>query len=165
MILRAEENQYQELTDISFGAKRYWDYPSHFYEIWKDELTITKNYITSNEVYIHKDVHRITGYYSLVILAEPLKIAGVKLTAGLWLDHMFVTPSLIGQGIGRKLFNHCIKTNSAKKHDLLHILADPYALEFYQKMGCRKISEFPSTIAGRTTPYLHYSLSTKNGIP
>ena len=33
------------LTSISFGAKRYWNYPEEYYEIWHDELTITKDYI------------------------------------------------------------------------------------------------------------------------
>ncbi len=41
--LRAEEAEI--LTEISFQSKGYWDYPPEYFDIWKDELTITGDYI------------------------------------------------------------------------------------------------------------------------
>ncbi len=38
------------LTDISFAAKNYWNYPQEYFEIWKEELTITDEYIDKGAV-------------------------------------------------------------------------------------------------------------------
>jgi len=67
---------------------------------------------------------------------------------------MFIWPSSIGQSIGTELFNHAHKVCKNKGVNILYILSDPHAVGFYQKMGCRFVLEFPSTIEGRTTPLL-----------
>ena len=40
------------LTRLSFASKGYWGYPEEYFEIWKDELTITPAYILENDVFI-----------------------------------------------------------------------------------------------------------------
>lgn len=50
LIRRAEDKECNTLTSISFAAKRYWKYPEEYFDIWKDELTITEDYINQNEV-------------------------------------------------------------------------------------------------------------------
>ena len=39
------------LTEISFDAKKHWNYPDNYYDLWRDELTITKEYIHQNIVF------------------------------------------------------------------------------------------------------------------
>ena len=161
MIRRATGKESGILTEISFRSKKYWQYPDEYYEIWREELTISARYVSENEVYVYQYNENISGYYSLVELPESLNINGVILAAGLWLDHMFLLPDAIGKGIGRKLFHHALTVCSEKRYKVLRILADPNASAFYLKMGCRYMKEFPSTIPGRTTPYLEYKLSGK----
>lgn len=156
MIRRAQPSEHDVLTTISFRSKAYWSYPDHYFRIWHDELTITAGYIERQEVYVHENEAELYGYYSLRELAEDLVLTDVRLQAGLWLEHMFVAPEHIGRGIGRALFNHCRQRLSERREHCLRILADPYARKFYEKMGCRYIQEYPSSIAGRTTPYLYY---------
>jgi maltose O-acetyltransferase len=157
MIRRAQAREHEILSRISFAAKRYWKYPAHYYDIWQDELTITPAYIGSHEVYLHEE-EDIAGFYSLTELHSPLSVGEIILEAGLWLEHMFILPQYIGRGIGRKLFHHCLAGCSSKEHRTLRILADPNAAGFYTKMGCSYIKDYPSTIPGRTTPYLEYLL-------
>jgi GNAT superfamily N-acetyltransferase len=157
MIRRARTDEHHILTSLSFYSKRYWQYPESYYQIWKNELTITPGYIRIHEVYVYEKQQQILAYYSLVRLTETLVTSGVRLDAGVWLEHMFVLPENIGHGIGRALFHHCRDLLAARDIHCLKILADPHARGFYEKMGCRIIDEYPSTIEGRTTPYLHYT--------
>lgn len=154
MIRKAKINEYRILTQISFNSKGYWNYPDEYFNIWEKELTITQNYILNNDVYVYEQNDCISGYYSLVELQKDLILSGVRIEAGTWLEHMFILPALIRKGIGKKLFLHCIEQCHSK---VLKILADPNARFFYEKMGCNFIKEYPSTIEGRTTPYLEYN--------
>lgn len=156
MIRRALWTEHEILTDISFRAKRYWQYPEQYFQIWNNELTITPGYINSHETYVHEDFNDIQAFYSLVELPEEVVLSGVRIEAGVWLDHMFVVPEKIGFGIGRGLFRHCLQRFSTGNVDRLRILSDPHACGFYEKMGCVFIDDFPSNIPGRKTPYLHY---------
>ncbi len=144
------------LTRLSLASKAYWKYPKEYFEIWKNELTISQDYIHSNDVFVYEINNSIIGYYSIVNLEKDVEISGISLGKGIWLEHMFIDPQYIGKGIGTKLFSHlrewCIQTKINK----VGILADPNAKGFYKKMGCIYMREYPSTIEGRTTPFLKF---------
>lgn len=159
MIRSAKTGEHQRLTEISFSAKKYWNYPPEYYVIWEQELTITAGYILSNDVYVLEKSGEVIAYYSLVDLAESQHVSEIEIEAGLWLEHMFVLPDYIGKTIGTRLFAHCAKVGSKKNHAKLNILSDPNSTGFYQKMGCRFVCDYPSTIAGRTTPLLQYTFN------
>lgn len=159
MIRRAKSDEYSVLTEISFSSKKYWGYPDEYYAIWEKELTITRDYIDRNDVYVHELDGSITGYYSMIELKEDIMVSNVRIEAGNRLEHMFIFPELIRKGIGRRLFLHCIEMCREKATDRIRILADPFARGFYERMGCAFIKEYPSTIEGRTTPCLEYDLS------
>jgi hypothetical protein len=44
-VREASPSEGKILTDISFASKQYWNYPNEYFEIWKDELTISPAYI------------------------------------------------------------------------------------------------------------------------
>lgn len=159
-IRSANKEESDVLTEISFSSKRYWKYPEEYYRIWDGELTICPDYIGSNDVWVYEIGPEIIAYYSLVALKEEIKVGGIALECGHWLEHMFVRPSRIGFGLGSELFTHLRNRCIKKKIEKLNILADPNAKGFYEKMGCLYEREFPSTIIGRTTPHLVLSLAT-----
>ncbi len=164
MIRKAYPDEFNLLTDIGFRSKAVWNYPQSYFNIWKKELTITSDYLQSNDVFVFETNKTILGYYSLVILHEDFVVTpDVKIESGLWLEHMFIEPQHIGSGLGKKLFIHYIKQSELKSYEKLKILSDPNASQFYIKMGCRYIKEYPSTIENRTTPYLEYLLTQKKG--
>jgi GNAT superfamily N-acetyltransferase len=158
MIRPATQDDAAILTRISIASKGHWRYPLEYFEVWKNELTISADYIGKNEVYIYEAGHEIVGYYSIVTLPEDLVVSGITLRKGFWLEHMFIDPPHIGKGIGTKLFRHLRNRCEENGINELGILADPNSRGFYEKMGCRYIGEYPSTINNRTTPYLNLKI-------
>lgn len=155
MIIReATENEHELLTEISFKSKSYWNYPSEYFDVWNNELTVTEKYILQNKVFVAEIIKQVVGYYSLVNLQKNIYVSNISLEKGFWLEHMFLLPEFIGQNLGSKMIKHfkqyCINNNIIK----VKVLADPNAKTFYEKMGFKYVEEYPSTINGRTTPLL-----------
>jgi GNAT superfamily N-acetyltransferase len=162
MIRKAEIQEAEILTNISFASKGYWKYPKEYYEIWSNELTIRSDYIQNNNVFVFENDGEIIGYYSIVELKDDIEISGITINKGFWLEHMFIEPKSIGKGIGTKMFEHLQeKCISLGVHEL-GVLADPNSRGFYEKMGCEYKREYPSTINNRTTPYLQLKMKNAN---
>lgn len=149
------------LTAISFASKRYWAYPDYFFETWKKELTISPDYIRQNRVFVFEDNGLIRAYYSLVILEHDIDFSGIVISKGHWLEHMFILPAFIRKGIGTKLFDHLKTICRQNRINTISILSDPNAKGFYEKMGCRYVKEYPSSIPHRTTPLLVFESQKK----
>ncbi len=139
---------------IAIASKRHWHYPEHYFDIFKKELAITPDYIEKNTVFVFEQEKTLIGFYSAVNLEQDLETASITLEKGSWLDHMFIAPQFIGHGIGRQLFAHLKSWCGSSGVKKIRLLADPNARGFYEIMGCRYVKEYPSTIAGRTTPLL-----------
>ncbi len=146
------------LTRLSFASKGYWGYPEEYFEIWKDELTITPAYILENDVFIAVCSGKIVGYFSIVELENDINVSGETIKRGHWLEHLFVAPAHIGQGIGTALFHHVRKRCRILNIASLGILADPHSRGFYEKTSCVYQREIPSTIEKRTTPFFLFTV-------
>ncbi|MBM7868478.1 GNAT family N-acetyltransferase [Heliobacterium gestii] len=138
------------LTDISFLSKQYWNYPKEYFEVWKNELTITADYITENTVFVAEVDGKVVGYESVVEVKEDFRAGNVVVKKGFWLEHIFILPDYIGKGIGSKLITFIKELCREKRIPCLYIFADPYAKGFYDKIGAQYMGESPSSIAGRT---------------
>jgi GNAT superfamily N-acetyltransferase len=154
LIGKAKPSDNHILTHISFSSKEYWKYPSHYYDIWKNELTITEEYIQQNDVYVVKNSSSIIGFYSLVHLQYNMEVSGITLEKGMWLDHMFLLPDFLHKGIGTKMIFHLKEVIQELNVTELRVLADPNSQGFYEKLGFTFLKDYPSTIEGRTTPLL-----------
>ncbi|WP_346355356.1 GNAT family N-acetyltransferase [Azotosporobacter soli] len=135
---KAQEEDAEILTRISFAAKRHWSYPEECFAIWKDELTITPAYIRKNTVLIAEADGETVAYASVVSEGDES-----------CLQHVFVLPLCIGKGIGSKLVTEMKKICAAQAIACLTIFSDPHAQGFYDKIGARYVDEFPSNIPGR----------------
>lgn len=72
---------------------------------------------------------------------------------------MFVEPQVIGQGIGRLLFEHTIAAGRELGFAQLTIDADPNAEPFYRSMGAVRIGNVPSgSILGRVLPQMVFTI-------
>jgi len=158
MIRSARKEEAEILTKLSCKSKGYWNYPQEYFEIWNNELTINPEYIEKNEVVVFELDGAVVGYYSLVELPEDIEVSGITIRKGFWLEHMFIEPENIGNGIGTKMFDHLRKRCLSRGIDELGILADPNSRGFYEKMGCVFKRQYPSTIKNRTTPYLQLKI-------
>lgn len=159
-IRKAEITDASRLTEISFESKHYWNYPDEYFEIWRQELTITEEYIRNNNVFVAFKNKSLIGYASLSEVKEDFMAGQVPVSKGFWLEHMFVIPKYIGKGVGRGLFlaisNECQKS----KIPIINIFADPNATGFYEKMNCVFQGETPSSIPGRNVALYQYKIES-----
>jgi GNAT superfamily N-acetyltransferase len=149
-IRRARESDASELTRIAHAAKRYWGYSERWMELWRDDLTLTPEFIAGNEVHLAEDGGEILGFYGLV--------AG---TPGWTVEHFWIHPEAMGKGLGRLLFEHARAVAVAAGASRLEIDADPNAEAFYRKMGAVRVGEVRSELDGqpRIRPLLHLHLT------
>jgi len=150
-IRRAQSDEAAALTEIAHAAKRHWGYPENWIEHWKDDLTITPDFIANNEMYVAVTGEEIAGCCALVMrdsLAE--------------LEHMWIRPAHMGNGVGRALFNKIVERAMAFDAKTVELSADPNAEGFYQRMGATRIGEVRSEIEGqpRVLPRMRFALSS-----
>ncbi len=148
-IRKAKPEEYEMLTEISFAAKRYWNYPQEYFDVWKDELTISEEYVEDNTVFIAEADGETAAYYSIVFVKKEFMAGKTKVEKGFWLEHMFVRPQFIGNGIGGLMYGHMNEHCRAMGIGRVRIFADPNAKGFYERMGAQYIEERPSNIEGR----------------
>jgi len=148
-IKRATRDQADVLTQIAHEAKRYWGYPESWIALWRDSLSITSGFIENNKTYVTLVDGEVAGFYVLID-------AGEKAI----LDHMWLRPGYIGQGIGRELFTHAVETATSLGASSIEIEADPNAEGFYLRMGATRIGESQYEIEGspRLLPLLIVNL-------
>lgn len=140
------------LTTLTFASKRHWNYPEAYFETWKNELTITPEYLAGNIVQLAECDRDIRGYYSIVENPCDRMVGKIIVRRGFWLDHIFVHPAYLRQGIGRLLLEHARQTCRANSIANLFIFSDPYARGFYENAGATYLGDSLSSIAGRLIP-------------
>jgi N-acetylglutamate synthase-like GNAT family acetyltransferase len=150
-IRRAKPDEAAVLTEIAHAAKRHWGYPENWIEHWKEELTITPDFIANNEMYVALNGEEIAGCCALVVsgsLAE--------------LEHMWIRPEHMGNGVGRALFQQIVERATTLDAKAVELSADPNAEGFYQRMGATRIGEVRSEIEGqpRVLPRMAFDLES-----
>jgi len=150
ILRKAKGNENKTLTDISFAAKRYWDYPDEYFDVWQDELTVSEAYIEDNVVFVVENESVSIAYYSIIEVEEDFFAGETKVEKGVWLEHMFVLPQYIGKGIGKAMYAHMQQQCRDNGVVEIRIFSDPNAKGFYERMGARYLGERPSGIEGRS---------------
>jgi GNAT superfamily N-acetyltransferase len=154
MIEKAQPEQHEQLTHIAQAAKRHWGYPEHWIEAWKEVLIITPAFITDNAVYVERNGDEIAGFYALMGSGSQII-----------LEHMWVLPSYMGTGVGKRLFTHAVEHAASLGATSIHIESDPNAEGFYHRMGARRVGEVRSELDGqpRVLPLLVVDVPAKAG--
>jgi len=157
-ICNALETDTDELTSISFAAKRHWNYPEHYYELWKNELTITQEYIRNNQVFKAMYNSICVGYYSLVRNDKDFYAGDVLVKQGYYLEHIFILPQYHNQGIGNTLIQNMKQHVTKMSINNVLVFADPNSRGFYDKTGAVFLYDSKSSIPGRMIPVYQYVL-------
>ncbi|WP_430906837.1 GNAT family N-acetyltransferase [Maribacter sp. 2-571] len=143
-IRRAQPIDAEALAALTLASKNHWNYGTPQIAIWRDELSISSDYIRQNAVYkLQLDVD-LVGFYAY----EHLKTGAVKL------NFLFVAPRYIGHGYGGLLLNDFLKRVKGTVATKILLDADPHAQAFYAKYGFKVIGQLPSSIPGRTLPIM-----------
>lgn len=152
-ILRAGPVHAVRLSQIAIAAKSYWGYPAQWIELWHNQLTITPAYVEQNEVWAAEVEATLLGFYALSGAPPRLK-----------LDHLWVMPVAIHQGIGGALMRHALERAAARGATLVEIESDPHAEGFYAKMGAETVGEVGYVLEGqrRALPLMHIAVTRPN---
>lgn len=136
-IARALPKHSQSLTEITIAAKRHWNYPERWIQLWLPALTISPEYIAAHETWMLVMDDKPVAYYSLVE------------NDGLWLDNLWVLPGFMGKGLGRQLFAHALERSRQRGASILKIEADPHAESFYEHLGAQRVGEHRGEVDGQ----------------
>ena len=128
------------LSAIAQAAKRHWGYPDHWLATWQADLTLDGDRITTTEVYLIESAAGIAGFYATVPGAPR------------WtLDHLWVRPDRMGQGLGRQLVTHALVRARAAGAIGVDIEADPNAEPFYRHLGGQRVGDVAAPVPGATS--------------
>ena len=137
-IRRAVPEETTALSQIAFAAKAHWGYPKRWLELWKPQLTFGPEYFEQNESWVAETNRVPVAFYTLQ-----------EKDGNAWLENLFVSPELIGKGVGKKLFLHAVELSRRRNYLTLQLESDPNAVGFYEKMGMYKIGEQHSEVDGQ----------------
>jgi GNAT superfamily N-acetyltransferase len=152
-IRHARPEEAETISELAVHSKGHWGYDAAFLESCREDLALSPQDIATSTVYVLEGRDGIAGYYRLM----PLEKGAADL------DALFVDPSAIGHGVGRRLWEHAIATASALGFTALDIQSDPHAEGFYLAMGAHRIGESESTVTpGRMLPQLRFALESED---
>ena len=146
IIEKALSSDTQILSEIAWRSKSHWNYPKEWMELWRKGLTISAEMIKQNEVFkLTLESGEIVGCIVLITEEETL-----------WIEHLWILPSQIGHGFGKKLLNTALEQTVNADHKKIKVVSDINAEVFYQKMGFKTVSQYESVPKGRFLPVMEY---------
>ncbi len=149
MVIRpAHPDEAEYLSDLAIRSKAHWGYDDNFLADCRAVLTVTPADIERHHVTVADVDGSVAGFYAI----EGLPPIGE-------LSLLFVEPSHIGTGVGRRLFEHAVASAHDAGFDGFTIDADPYAEDFYRAMGAIRTGVTPSSVRpGRELPRLTFTV-------
>jgi len=152
MIIRAAKpDEVAVLTDIAQESKQHWGYAPEVMETWHSTLTLQSVHIDLAPPMVAEDNGETVGFYQLIADGDKME-----------LEHLWVKPQRLNQGIGKQLMAHAITTAKQKGAKRISIDADPNATAFFLSCGARRVGESPAPMtgqAGRARQLLEISLA------
>lgn len=147
----AQPDEAARLTAIAHAAKRHWGYPEGWMEHWRNQLTITPEYLAQHPAIVAGREDVIEAFAS-VALENQLAV----------LDHLWVLPEAMSHGLGRALFREAENAARQGGATRLKVTADPHAEDFYRKMGLITTAREDATLDGqkRSLPVMEKQLPT-----
>jgi GNAT superfamily N-acetyltransferase len=138
----ARAGEADALTALALRSKAYWGYDAAFMDVVRPILTITEDDLIASPVQVLETVGEPIGFYRLT--GEPPRGE---------LEDLWIEPSAIGHGDGRRLFEHALRTAAKLGFETLTIEGEPNAEGFYRAMGAVHVGERRSP-SGRTLALL-----------
>jgi|HubBroStandDraft_5_1064220.scaffolds.fasta_scaffold298429_2 GNAT superfamily N-acetyltransferase len=136
-IVRALPGDAAALSSVARDAKGHWGYPEDWLRRWDAVLTLTPAYVAAHPTYALVSDGTVLGFLALVLHGRTAQ-----------LDHLWVRPSAMGQGLGRRLFEFAEEVARSAGAATLKVESDPHAEKFYVRMGAIRCGEVPAAMDG-----------------
>jgi N-acetylglutamate synthase-like GNAT family acetyltransferase len=149
LIRGARHDECALLSDLAFRSKASWGYSEQFMEDCRSELTISEADIQNHQFFVLECDGTVIGFCALQSCGA---------SEGLRAD-MFIEPSCLRAGHGRRLVEHAGNAARARGWQSLLVEADPNAREFYLNCGGAQVGTVASgSIPGRRLPLIKIPL-------
>jgi GNAT superfamily N-acetyltransferase len=136
------------LTELCLRSKAVWGYDEAFMRACRAELTLTVADFTTSSLQVAVEADDVIGMAQVVVDGEAADLA-----------RLFIAPSTLRGGAGRKLFEWAVAEARSRGARWMWIEADPDAAPFYRRMGAVDDGVAPSgSIPGRVLPRLKLML-------
>lgn len=137
------------LSGLAFASKAHWGYSAEFMEACREDLTLSGEVIAAGLTWVAERQNRILGFSRLE-----------ETPRGPYLKDLFVTPEVIGQGVGKLLWQHAGGHARSLGWSFFLLDSEPHAEGFYRSMGAEKVGEVSSTVfPGRVLPHMRFDLT------
>ena len=137
IIRRARPSEAEELTQLARSAKASWGDPAEWLDAWREELTITAEYVLQNQVVVADTGDGLAGVAALE------RVRGDAV-----LEHVWVAATQQRQGIGEALVVHALTLASEAGDRSVRVTSDPRAVGFYERLGGRLAGSVPAPMPG-----------------
>jgi GNAT superfamily N-acetyltransferase len=124
VIRRAKPDEARVLHALTGRSVLHWGYEPEFLDWEPEAIAVTPEFIEAASVFVLEHTNRLVGYYALTGTPDDL-----------FLDKLFVDPSFIGTGCGKRLWLHAIDTARTVGATGITLYSDPHAAAFYRAMG------------------------------
>lgn len=136
----------ENLSRISKASKAYWGYPVEWLELWRADLEVTPDYLARHHSFVLQNKADST-YLGFCILSE-------EGDHTLWIEHLWILPDYIGQGLGSVLLNTALNACIQTGHRSAKVIADPNAAAFYGAQGFHTFDYHASQPGDRKLPVM-----------
>jgi ribosomal protein S18 acetylase RimI-like enzyme len=147
---RAARSDAGALSALAREAKASWGYPKSWIDAWAAELTVSADYI---------DQHRVTVACSAGAI---LGMCALEDHEDHWnLEHVWVAPAAQRRGVGRFLVLDAVGAARRVRSDPVRVAADPFAQDFYSRLGARVTGWVAAPTDGdpsRRLPHMEFSI-------
>jgi ribosomal protein S18 acetylase RimI-like enzyme len=144
----ARKEEADMLSELAIRSKSYWNYDQDYLNLCRSVLTVTKEEIKQWPFIVAVANNHICGFAAICETKGEQR-----------LNHLWVDPATFKRGIGKILFMECIRQAKLLDWSQIIIESDPYAEDFYRKMGAEKIGERESLIKkGIFLPLFRYNI-------
>jgi GNAT superfamily N-acetyltransferase len=136
-IRRAVSDDASQLSRLAQRAKAHWNYPAEWLTAWQPQLTFEPAYLVEHRVLVAESAGGLLGMCALEDRDN-----------GWSLEHVWVDPGSMGQGVGRVLVQQALDLARAVRPGRVVAEADPNAAGFYRRMGASEIGAVPASMPG-----------------
>lgn len=146
MFLKAKEEDLKVLNQLMIASEGYWGFDAKYLENFKKQYAIDGAYIRNHWCYILKEDNVIKGFYGFSFHSNEL-------------EYLYVLPDCMGQGIGRRLWQHMLMICHEAHIKEIFFVTSKAATGFYEKLGGQIIGIVESKVKpGRMIPKFKYIL-------